>query len=120
MKKNLNEEVKDLFIQAKDWLKMEIEYAKLTAAEKFSVLLSTLILIIVMFIVSLVVLIVFAFALIDLFSLMMPHALACVTVGGIYILLIGCLYLLRKQLIINPIARLISKLFLSPKQKSQN
>ena len=97
---------------------MEIEYAKLTAAEKFSVLISTLILILALFMVSLVVMIVFAFALVDLFSLMMPHALACVTVGGIFLLLVLILYLLRKQLIINPIARLISKLFLTPKQKS--
>ena len=97
---------------------MEIEYAKLTAAEKFSVLISTLILILALFMVSLVVMIVFAFALVDLFSIMMAHALACVTVGGIFLLLVLILYLLRKQLIINPIARLISKLFLTPKQKS--
>ena len=118
MKKNLNDEIKDIFVQGKDWVKMEIEYAKLTAAEKFSVLISTLILVIALFMVGLVVMIVFAFALVDLFSLFMVHALACVTVGGIFLLLLLVLYLLRKQLIINPIAKLISKLFLTPKQKS--
>lgn len=118
MKKNLNDEIKDLFTQGKDWVKMEIEYAKLTAAEKFSVLLSTIILILALFMVGLVTMIVFAFALVDLFSLMMPHALACVTVGGIFIFMLLVLYLLREPLITNPIARLITKLFLAPKQKS--
>lgn len=101
----------------KEWLTMEIEYLKLTAAEKVSILLSTLILVIVLFIVFMVVLIVLAFALVDLFSLMMPHALACVTVGGILLLLIGGIYLLRNSLVVNPITKLITKLFLTPKKK---
>lgn len=117
MKKNLNDEIKDVFIQGKEWVKMEVEYAKLTAAEKFSVLISTLILLFTLFLVGLVVLIVFAFALVDLFALFMPHALACVTVGGIYLLLVALLYLLRKPVIIDPIAKMISKLFLTPKKK---
>lgn len=95
---------------------MEVEYIKLTASEKISVLLSTLILVLVLFIIGLVVMIVFAFALIDLFSLFMAHALACVTVGGIFILLILILYLLRTPLVVNPITKLITKLFLTPKK----
>lgn len=99
----------------KEWLTMEVEYLKLTAAEKISVLVSTLILVIALFIVFMVVLIVLAFALVDLFSLMMPHALACVTVGGILTVLIGVIYLLRNSLVVNPITKLITKLFLAPK-----
>lgn len=120
MKKNLKEEIQDLFTQGKEWVQMEIEYAKLTGAEKLSVILSMLLLSIVLLIVSFVVLIVFAFALIDLFSLMMCHALACVTVGGIFLFIMVCIFLLRKYLIINPMAKLISKLILAPKKKSQN
>lgn len=119
MKKNLSEEIRDIFIQGKEWLQLEVEYAKLTAAEKCSVLISTIILIIALFMVGLVVMIVFAFALVDLFSLMMPHALACVTVGGIFLFLLLCLYLLKTPLIINPIVKLISKLFLTPKQEKK-
>lgn len=101
----------------KEWLSMEVEYLKLTAAEKISVLVSSLILVIVLFIVFMVVLIVLAFSLVDLFCLMMPHALACLTVGGILMLLIGVLYLLRNSLVVNPITKLITKLFLTPKKK---
>lgn len=107
-----------MFRTGRRWVLTEVEYLKLTAAEKVSVLISTIILLMVLFIVGLVVLIVFAFALVDLFELFMPHALACVTVGGIFILLIGLLYLLRNPLVVTPIARMITKLFLSTKAKS--
>lgn len=108
--------MKSVVRELKEWLTVELEYMKLTAAEKVSVLLSSLILVIVLFIVFMVVLIVLAFALVDLFNLFMPHALACVTVGGILLLLIGLLYLLRNSLVVNPITRLITKLFLTPKK----
>lgn len=108
--------MKSIVSELKEWLTVELEYMKLTAAEKISVLVSTLILVIVLFIVFMVVLIVFAFALVDLFNLFMPHALACVTVGGILLLLLGLLYLLRVTLVIDPVTRLITKLFLTPKK----
>lgn len=108
--------MKSIVTEIKEWLTVELEYMKLTAAEKISVLVSSLILVIVLFIVFMVVLIVFAFALVDLFNLFMPHALACVTVGGILLLFIGVLYLLRMSLVINPVTRLITKLFLTPRK----
>ena len=109
--------MKSVVADLKKWLTLEIEVMKLSAAEKVSVLLSSLILVIILFIIFMVVLILFAFALVDLFNLFMPHSLACVTVGGILLLLIGCLYLLRTQLVINPITKLITKLFLTPREK---
>ena len=117
MEKKLSDEMKTVVSEVKNWLNLEIEYLKLTAAEKVSVLVSTLILVIVLFIVFMVVMILFAFALVDLFNLFMPHSLACVTVGGILLLLIGVLYLCRTPLVVNPITKLITKLFLTPKKK---
>lgn len=108
--------MKSTVADLKEWLSLEIEYMKLTAAEKVSVLVSTLILVIVLFIVFMVALILFSFALVDLFNLFMPHSLACVTVGGILLLLIGLLYLFKKTLVVNPITKLITKLFLTPKK----
>lgn len=116
MKEKIGNEVKSIVGEVREWLSVELEYMKLTVAEKLSVLVSTLILIISLFIIFMVVLIVFAFALVDLFNLFMPHALAYVTVGGILLLLIGLLYLLRTPLVVNPITRLITKLFLTPKK----
>ena len=108
--------MRSIVSEIKEWLTVELDYMKLTAAEKISVLVSSLILVIVLFIVFMVVLIVFAFALVDLFCLFMPHALACVTVGGILLLFIGLLYILRVPIVINPVTRLITKLFLTPKK----
>lgn len=119
MEKKTNDEIKDVVSDLKNWVTLEIDYLKLTAAEKISVLVSSLILVIVLFIVFMVVLILFSFALVDLFNLFMPHSLSCVTVGGILLLLIGTLYLLKTQLVINPITKLITKLFLSPKKNEQ-
>ena len=43
MKEKLTDEIKDIFVQGRDWIKLEIEYAKLTVAEKFTLLLSAMI-----------------------------------------------------------------------------
>lgn len=119
MDKKTNEEVKSVVKDVKEWLMLEIEYMKLTAAEKLSILLSTMTLVIVLFIIFMVVLILFSFALVDLFNLFMPHSLACVTVGGILLLLIGSLYLFKNALVVNPITKLITKLFLTPKKNEK-
>lgn len=116
MEANKGEEIKNSIGNLKEWINMEVEYLKLTASEKISVLISTLILVITLFIVGLVVMILFAFALVDLFNLFMPHSLACVTVGGIFLLLLLLMYLLRTPLVVNPITKLITKLFLTPKK----
>ena len=116
MEKKVGEDFKSAYKDVKQWLIVEGEYLKLTAAEKISVLVSTLILVFVLFVVGMVAMIVFAFALVDLFDLFMPHALACVTVGGILLILLGLLYMARNVVVINPITRLITKLFLAPKK----
>lgn len=120
MDKKVNEEVKSVVTDFKEWLTLEVDYMKLTAAEKVSILVSTLVLVIVLFIIFMVVLILFAFALVDLFNLFMPHSLACVTVGGILLLLIGSLYLFRNALVVNPITKLITKLFLTPRKHEKH
>ena len=116
MAEGMGEDMKRATNELKQWLNVEIEYMKLTAAEKISVLLSTLVLVLILFIIGMVALIVLAFALVDLFNLFMPHSLACVTVGGILLVGIGVLYLCRTALFINPITKLVTKLFLTPKK----
>lgn len=116
MEKKIGEELKSVASDLKQWLTLELEYMKLTAAEKVSTLVSTLILVVVLFIVFMVVLILLSLALVDVFCLFMPHALACLTVGGILALIIGLIYLFRTPLVVNPITKLITKLFLTPKK----
>lgn len=116
MKNNLVDEVRKLFAQSKNWLSLEIEYAKLTIAEKLTLLLGTLIIGFVCLLIGVVILILLAFSLVELFKMMMPAALAFLSTAGVMCLLLLILFLLRRQLLLNPIARLISKVFLEKNQ----
>lgn len=113
MKDKLTGEIKDLFSQGRDWVKLEIEYAKLTLAEKFTILLSTLIIGAVCLLMGMVVLILLALSLVELFKMIMVPALAYLTVGGIICLLILMLYIFRNSILLNPISRFITRLFIN-------
>lgn len=111
MKENLTNEIKETFSQCKDWLKLEVEYTKFTVAEKLTMLMSALIIGAVCLLLGIVALILLAFALVEVFKLFMPIGLAFLSVAGIVCVLIIILYLLRKPLLLNPVAKLITKLF---------
>lgn len=112
MKAKLTDDIKDIFQQGFNWAKLEIEYVKLTTAEKLVVLLSTIIIGAIMAVLLLPVFIMFLFALVGVFRLFMAPPLAYLTVGGVVLLIIFAIFLMRKPLIINPVARFITKLFL--------
>ena len=115
MKISLIEEIRSIFDQSRSWLKLELEYAKLTAAEKITVLMSSLILGFVCLLLGMVVLIMLAFSLAELFKLMMCPSLAYLSTAGSICVLLLLLYLLRKPLLLNPIARLITRVFFDKK-----
>lgn len=115
MKSNMIDEIRNIVTQSKDWLKLEVEYAKLTIAEKLTLLLGSLIIGFVCLLLGVVVLIMLAFALAELFKLMMVPALAYLSTAGVICMLLFVLFLLRKQMLLNPIARLITKVFFDNK-----
>ena len=115
MKINLLEEIRSIFDQSKTWLRLELEYAKLTIAEKLTLLMSTLIIGFVCLLLGVVVLIMLAFSLAEAFRLIMDPALADLSTAGVICLLLILLYLLRKPLLLNPIARLITRVFFDRK-----
>ena len=112
MKTKLTDEIKEIVNQALTWLNLELEYVKLTAAEKLVILLSTIIIGAVIAILLLPVFIMFLFALVGVFRLFMVAPLAYLTVGGIVLVFIFILFMMRKPLIINPLSRFMTKLFL--------
>ncbi len=116
MKGNLTDQIKDIFTQGKRWVELEAEYVKLTAAEKFTVLTGTAVLGAICLISGMVVIILLAFALADVFKIIMSPALAYLCVSGVMILLILLVYFLRRKLIFDPIARFITRLFLDKQQ----
>lgn len=115
MKENMTDSIKSIFANGKRWIELEIEYAKLTAAEKTTVLLSTLIFGAVCLLLGIVVLILLAFALENVFETFLSPALSFLCVAGALFILILLLFFLRKPLLENPISRLISKLILDLK-----
>lgn len=112
MMSKISEEIKEIFSQSLTWAKLELEYVKLTAAEKLVVLVSSLILCAILAILLMPIMIMLLFALADVFKLIMAPALAYLCVAGIVVLLILAIYLMRRPLVINPIARFITKVML--------
>ncbi|MDE7081894.1 MAG: phage holin family protein [Muribaculaceae bacterium] len=117
MKDNITDQLKGVYDTARRWISLEIQYAKLTAAEKITILLSTLILGAVCMLLGMVILILFSFSLVDLFKTFLHPALAYLSVGGILVVLIALIVILRRPLLENPISRLISKLILEIKPR---
>lgn len=109
------EEIRTVFEQSKEWLRMEIEYTKLTVAEKLTLLMGTLIIGFVCLLLGMVVLIMLAMSLAELFKMMMCPSLAYLSTAGAICVLLILLYLCRKPLLLNPIARLLTKVFFDRK-----
>lgn len=112
---NIVEEIRSILQQSIDWVKLEMEYVKLTAAEKITVLLSSLIIGFVCLLLSMVVLILLALSLSEVFKLLMCPALAYLSTAGSILLLLALIWLFRKPLLLNPIARLITRVFFDKK-----
>lgn len=117
MKSKITEEVKDLFSQTVTWAKLEIEYVKLTAAEKLIILISTLIIgaIFVLFLLPIFIMLLFALA--GVFRMFMSPPLAYLSVAGIVVLLLAVVYVFRKVLVINMVSKFVTKLFLERKNE---
>lgn len=113
MKDKLTDEIKGILMQGRDWIKLEIEYAKLTVTEKFTILLSAMIIGAICLLMGMVVLVLLSFSLVELFKMFMAPALAYLAVSGIICLLILVFYFLRNPLLLNPIARFITRLLIN-------
>lgn len=115
MKHKITDEIKEMLLQAKCWLQSETTYIKLTVAEKLTLLLSALVVGAVCLLIGMIVLGLFSIALVDVFRTFLSPWLAYLCVGGIEILLMIIVVFLRKPLVINPISKFITKLFLDNK-----
>lgn len=75
MKAKITDEIKEIFSQGVNWAKLEIEYVKLTAAEKLIILMSVLIIGAIFMLLLLPVFIMFLFALAGVFKMFMAPRL---------------------------------------------
>lgn len=118
MKGKITDEIKEILSQSINWAKLEVEYLKLTAAEKLIILMSTLVIGAICMLLMLPLVIMLLFALADVFRQFMSPALAFLSVGGIVVLLLVMVFIFRKQLVVNPLARFISRLLLDKNHQS--
>ena len=119
MKPKITDEIKELITQSINWAKLEVEFLKLTAAEKLIILISMMVIGVVVLLLLLPAILMFLFALAQVFIGFLPVAVAYVCVGGIVILLLGLLVLFRQPLIINPVAKFISKVLLENSENKE-
>ncbi|MBR1882300.1 MAG: phage holin family protein [Muribaculaceae bacterium] len=119
----MNEEVdyKRLFEEGRKYLKLEFDYGRLTVVEKLTILLSAIALIAVLAIVG-------AFV---LFYVLQAIAEALQDVTGsvwganllvvlLLVIVMAFVVAMKQKLIVNPIARFLTKLFLNPSDGDEN
>ncbi len=108
---------KELIENVKQSAKLELEYSKLTLAEKLSIIMSRAIIVMVAIIFAACVLAVLLWALTNwMISLTGSMWLGVLISVGVLLLLLLVLYGYRKPLVINPVTRFVTKLLLSPEE----
>lgn len=118
MKANLLDEIKQLIAVLRRYITLNVEYAKLTAAEKITLLSSHLAVAVIIMVTGAFMLLFLGFSCAELFKLFMAPALAYLSTAGVFLILVVIVILLRKTLIINPISRFITSILFD--RDSQN
>lgn len=103
---------KQMFNEGKQYLKLRLEYGKLTLTEKLTLLISSLALGLICVFLAVIAIFFLSMSAVDWIAIWLGRAWACLIMCGCYLLLIGALILARKPLIINPMSRLISRIIL--------
>ena len=110
---NSIENIQQLFLEFKKYLELQKKYTQLEVAEKLTILLSTLILVLLVVILGMVALFYLSFTLAYILDpivggLMVSFAM----ISCFHILLIALIVIFRKKIIINPMTRFIAGLFI--------
>lgn len=103
----------ELWSDVKKFLTLQYDYVKLSALEKMVLLLSAMALFAVMLLLSACVLFYLSFALVYMISDMLGCVWgAYLIVSAIFLILVVVTYAMRKKIIIDPVSRFLTKLFL--------
>ncbi len=108
----IRDQISSIWIEIKETLKLNFDYAKLTATEKLTVLLSMTGLALICFAMASIIIFLISLGLMLLLAKSTGLFGACMIMAGIYAVLLIVAIVLRKQLVIDPIARFISHLLL--------
>lgn len=104
-------DIRDLIKEFKQYLELQKEYTKLELTEKLTIIFSAIILALVLVTLGIIVLFYLSFSLVYLLAPYVGGLIAgYAIIAGIVILLMGMVYIFRKQLIINPLVNFFAKL----------
>jgi hypothetical protein len=107
-----------LYDDVKKYVELQAEYVKVEFVEKLTILLSALLIVAVVMVLVIAALFYLFFSLAyALLPLLGSLALSFALITGIYVLLIAVFIIYRKRIVINPLVRFLSNLFLKNKEK---
>ncbi|MDE7449909.1 MAG: phage holin family protein [Paramuribaculum sp.] len=109
---NRENSFKRLWSIALNYFKLNVQELKLTASEKVTVLLSATAVALILAMLAVLVVLFLSLAAVQWLASALPMGWAYAIVAGIYIVLGVVIFLLRKPLIIDPVARFISRVLL--------
>ncbi|MCM1005331.1 MAG: phage holin family protein [Prevotella sp.] len=111
MKTTFMDQLKELIELGKRYLKLQTDCIRLEAAEKTTLLISGLAIGLICILVGALTIVLLAMAAVCAFGTFLEPWLAYLCVAGCLLLIVAILLVFRKVLIINPIAKMITKLF---------
>ena len=112
------ENFSQLYEDVKKYVRLQTEYVKVDVVEKTTILLSTLLIVGLVIVLALAVLFYLCFALAyALQPVIGSLAISFAIISCFYVLLIAVLLYFRKPLVINPLVRFLSGLFLKDKEE---
>lgn len=106
--------VRSLYDACKRLAGLYVDSAKITATDKVTTLFSVVAIFLVGMLLSLLAVVFLALALVCLLESVLSPCWTFLIVTGLFLLLIVLLIVFRVQLVYNPVARFVSKLFLKP------
>lgn len=115
------ESIGQLFLEVKKYLELQKEYVKLDAAEKLTITLSTILIVAVLLLLGSIVLLFLTFAL----AYYLGNVLGSLPIGfsiiaAFVLLLAAIFYLNRNRMVIQPLARFMTKLIITKEEDDNN
>ena len=111
------ENLQQLYADVKNYVELQTEYVKVEFVEKLTIILSALLIIglIIVLVIAALFYLFFSLAY-TLQPLLGSLAASFAIISGIYVVLIGLFVMFRKQIVINPLVRFLSNLFLKKQE----
>lgn len=117
--KEVREPAGCLFDSVRRLVMLNIDFARLSAAEKLSVLLSAIAIYVALLIVGSTALLFLSIGIGHVLARTVAPIGAFLYVTAAYVALFGVLYFMRRRLFVDPITRFVTRLFVKPPKKPQ-